>query len=128
MPTIESPLPAAARARTLSNRILTWTPRIAVTAWAGFWAWFVVMAGTTDFHQGLRGTIPVVIAWLGALSALTAAVWIWPRVGGILMVIAGIGAACYFNNSGARLLLAAPAVVVGIAALASASARTKRSV
>ena len=102
----------------LGSQILRWTPRIAVTAWAGFWAWFVVMAGITDFHQGLRGTIPMVGAWLVALSALTATVWIWPRIGGILMLMAGVGAAFYFNSTGARFLLAVPAVVVGVTALA----------
>jgi hypothetical protein len=103
--------------RRLSDRVLIWTPRVAVSAWAGFWIWFVLMVGTSDIAQGLHGAIPAVAGFLGALTALTAAVWIWPRLGGLALMAAGIGAAVYFPNNGARLLLAMPAILIGVVSM-----------
>jgi hypothetical protein len=91
-------------------------------AWAGFWAWFVVAVVVSEARHGVHGGIPVAGAWLAALSALLVAVWRWPKVGGLAMIVAGIGAAVYFNNSGAQLLLALPAVAIGGLALAAAYA------
>ena len=110
------------RNRALGNTILRWTPRVAVSAWAGFWAWFVLAVGISDVRDGLVGAVPIVGAWLAALGALTASIWIWPRAGGALMIGSGIGAAVFFDNPWARVLLALPAVLVGLVSLLSPQA------
>jgi hypothetical protein len=103
----------------IGGRVLRWVPRIAVTVWAGFWGWFVLMAGSSDLRQGLAGTGPILAAWLGGLATLVIAVWARPRLGGILMVAAGVAAAYLFPRTDTRLILALPAGVIGLAALLS---------
>ena len=104
---------ASIEART--SRVLRLTLRGLVLAWAGFWSWFVVMVSLGE-SPAPPWWIPV--AWLAGLTALVVLVWRWPTFGGLVLVAAGVWAALYFDNSGARALLAAPALVIGIGCLA----------
>ncbi len=109
-----------ALARTSTRYIaFKWGPRLACLAWAGFWAWFVVVVGVSDIRSGLHGTGAVMAAWLAGLGALTFTLWRWPRIGGLVFIAAAIAAAVYFASPGARLLLSLPALVIGAAAVLS---------
>ena len=82
--------------------------------WAGFWAWFVVMVSIGE-PPAPPWWIPA--AWLASLVALVALCWRWPTWGGLGLLAAGLWAGAYFANSGARTLLAAPAVALGLGCL-----------
>lgn len=96
-------------------RLFRFLQRLLLVAWAGFWAWFVLAVSFGD-EAPPPWWIP--LAWLGALAALVALCWRWPKVGGLVLVAAGLWAGVYFDNSGARTLLAMPAVALGLASLA----------
>jgi hypothetical protein len=55
----------------------------------------------------------VPFAWFASLFVLVALCWWRPVLGGALLVGAALWAGWYFANGGARLLLAAPALVLG---------------
>jgi hypothetical protein len=97
----------------LLSRILRSALRVSLVAWAGFWAWFVLAA---SLDQPPPLWIPV--AWLTSLSLLVVLGWRWPRLGGFVLVAAGAWSATYFDHPGARALLSAPALVIGIGCLA----------
>lgn len=76
--------------------------------WAGFWLWFsvsVVLSERTLAWQPY--------AFIATIIGLAAAAWRFPRIGGILMIAAGVAAAYYYDNVWARGLLATPAIVIG---------------
>lgn len=85
--------------------------------WAGFWAWFVVAVSLGE-APAPPWWIPA--AWLASLAGLVVLCWRWPALGGALLVAAGLWAGVYFASSGARALLAAPAVALGLGCLALA--------
>ena len=82
--------------------------------WAGFWAWFVVAVSL-----GEKPAPPwwVPAAWLVGLGGLTAAGLLRPQVGGALLCAAGAFCAVYFRNPWAELMLAAPALLLGVGAV-----------
>src|SRR5262245_52090732 len=97
------------------NRVLRILLRGLSITWAGFWAWFVVVVSLGE-NPAPPWWIPV--AWLTSLATLVVLVWRWPRVGGLVLVASGVLAAVLFDNPGARALLAAPALALGIGSLA----------
>jgi len=99
-----------------------WPGRILVLAWAVFWGWFVLMVGGGEILHGTYQGVPYVATWAAALTGLTICVWRWPVLGGVLMLAAGLFAVVYFPSNGARLLLALPAGVIGVLAIAGAYA------
>lgn len=83
---------------TPGNRRLVWLiVRIAVKvlllSWAGFWTFFVVASAAS----GGWGAVPYAARILIPLLALTVAAWFWPRLGGILLALAGVAAILYFH-------------------------------
>ena len=90
-----------------------WSLRGLVWLWAGFWSWFAV-GGLVSGEEG---------AWTHLLTpagpALTMALLaIWrPATAGVLLTAAGLGALVWFNHPFARLVLAAPAIVLGVGLL-----------
>src|SRR5262249_23962672 len=103
------------------TRILALVVRWLVLAWAGFWAWFVVAVSIGE-PPPPPWWIPT--AWLAGLTVLRLLCWKRPLLGGLVLVGAGVWAAAAFDDPGARALLAAPAIVLGLACLAiRASAR-----
>lgn len=97
------------------SRVLRILLRGLSLAWAGFWAWFVV---TVSLGESPAPPWWIPVAWLGSLATLVVLVWRWPTLGGLVLVAAGLWAAAYFDNAGARALLAAPALVLGVGSLA----------
>lgn len=89
--------------------------RVLLIAWAGFWAWFVLAVSL-----GEPGPPPlwIPVAWLSGLATLVVLGWRRPTLGGIALVATGIWSAIYFDHAGARALLAAPAIGLGLGALA----------
>lgn len=97
--------------RILPERVVLLVLRSLVVLWAAFWLWFIAAALISEpSWEGLRHG--GVIAF--AILAAAAAACIHPPVGGVLLIAGGVFAAWFFNNDGARALLAAPAVVLGI--------------
>jgi hypothetical protein len=90
--------------------------RALLIAWAGFWAWFVLAVSFGGKEAAPPWWIPA--AWLSALALLVFLGWRWPKAGGIALVTAGLAAAGFFHNPWARLLLAAPAILLGAGCLA----------
>lgn len=93
--------------------IAPWAVRGGLLLWGGFWAWFVLAVGIGDIRSGLAGTAPVMAAWFVSLTALVAAAWRWPRLGGLALIVSGIGAAYFFQHPAPWLMLSLPAVVLG---------------
>lgn len=85
--------------------------RLALLGWAGFWAWFVL---SVSLGEPPAPPVWIPAAWLTALAGLVVLGWRWPRLGGLVLVAAGIGLAAVFRHPGAQALLAAPAVVLGL--------------
>jgi hypothetical protein len=98
-----------------ARRVLWLALRGLVLAWAGFWAWFVLMV---TFGESPSPPWWIPAAWLASLAALVVLCWRRATLGGLALVAAGVWAAAYFDNPGARALLAAPAIFLGLACLA----------
>jgi hypothetical protein len=96
------------------HRALRLAVRGLLTVWAGFWTWFVL---AVSLGESPRPPAWIPVVWLASLALLVVLAWRWPRLGGIVLVAAGAGAAFYFPNPGARALLAAPAVGLGLGCL-----------
>lgn len=97
------------------KRVLRLVLRGLLLAWAGFWAWFVVMVSLGE-SPAPPWWIP--LAWLASLAGLVVLCWRRPTLGGLALVAAGAWSAYYFDHPGARALLAAPAIGLGIGCLA----------
>ncbi len=97
------------------RRALSLLLRALLVAWACFWIWFVLAASS---GESPAPPLWIPAAWIGGLTALAYVTWRWPIVGGIALIAAGVWSAFYFPNSGARSLLAAPAIVLGLGHLA----------
>lgn len=94
--------------------------RAALLLWAGFWAWFVAAVSLGE-EPAPPPWIP--LAWFGALAGLVLLCWKRPVLGGLVLVAAALWAGWYFANGGARALLAAPALALGLGFLALGRAR-----
>lgn len=94
-----------------SRRPLRLVLRVALLAWAAFWAWFVAAVSLGE-EPAPPPWIP--LAWFGALTALVLLCWKRPRLGGLVLCAAALWAGFYFANGGARALLAAPALALGL--------------
>ena len=97
-----------------SNRVLRFAVRGALLAWAGFWIYFV-LAVTFGEPPPPPWWIPT--AWITGLAALAFAAWRWPGMGGLALIGAGLVLAAKFDHPGARALLSAPAIGIGIASV-----------
>lgn len=99
-----------------------WIARAALVIWVGFWAFFTVgellSASTGGWSHVLVPMAPVLVFAVGA--------WVRPIVGGSLLIAGGIAAFAFFDSVGAWLLLAGPAVGLGIAFLTLGVARARR--
>ncbi|MHC5012832.1 MAG: hypothetical protein ACYTG6_18120 [Planctomycetota bacterium] len=90
-------------------RVIRWVALGLLVLWAGFWTLF---AGAHLLGEGW-GAFPYVLRFVLPVLALLFAAWRWPRPGGVGLVVAGIGAAFYFEQWGTRLLLSLPMVLLG---------------
>jgi hypothetical protein len=95
--------------------ITRWFARFMVVLWAAFWIWFNVATATAENEGRWQH-----VALAGAAAAMAAVSWVWPRVGGVLMIVAGMIAAWRFHVQPADIaLMAVPTVLVGILLLSS---------
>ncbi len=76
--------------------------------WCGFWLWFAISVVSSEPRIAWQP-----VAFVLSVLALTFAACVFPRTGGVLLIAAGMWASYYYDNSGARALLAAPAIVLG---------------
>jgi len=97
--------------RPVLPRVSRFVLRSLLILWAGFWTWFVI---AVSIGEPPPPPLWIPVAWLGGLATIVALAWRWPAVGGAVLVAAGAAAALYFPTSGARALLAVPAVALGL--------------
>jgi hypothetical protein len=100
---------------TTYSRVFRFLLRGLLLAWAGFWAWFVL---AHCFGESPPPPWWIPVAWLSSLGALVGLSWRWPRIGGLALVAAGAWAASLFDHPGARALLSAPAIGLGLGCMA----------
>ncbi len=86
--------------------------------------WFVVAVVIGEIQRGQTAGVPIMAGWIVALTGLTVGLWRWPRLGGLVLIATGIGAGLNLANPCARVLLALPAVLIGVTSLLSPPART----
>lgn len=113
--TSQPSLPADAGRMQRILRYVSATSLGALLLWAGFWLWFSISDVISE----------PTLAWqpytfIGSLVALSLIAWKVPKVGGVLLVAAGLFAGYYFNNIWARGMLALPAMIIGAARVAAA--------
>ncbi len=106
-----SPLLAAAPPSTVhpAGHAARWVARSLLIVWAGFWLWFNIasMVGERDGAQPHLALALITVA-------LAVTCWCWPRIGGVLMIAAGVFAARAFPHTAAFLLLAVPGTAIGV--------------
>lgn len=91
--------------------LISWGASLLTVAWGCFWIWFALMhilgpeSSAADIMPVLLFAAPVLVLSLLAL--------ITPRVGGLLMLPAAVFGAWFFDDAGARMLLATPALLLG---------------
>ncbi len=95
-------------------RVFRHALRALLLLWAGFWAWFVL---AVSLGESPPPPVWIPISWLAGLGGLVVLGWRWPRLGGLVLLAAGIWSAAYFPHPGARALLAAPAMGIGLGCL-----------
>jgi hypothetical protein len=91
-------------------------------AWALAWTAFAVAAASAEGPA----SVPYAAAFVASLAAVLGAAWRWPRGGGVAAIAAGVTGALLVDHLAARLLLFAPAVLLGVLALAAARGRPRR--
>lgn len=90
---------------------MSWGVSLLTAIWGGFWVWFALMHildgenTAADIMTVVLFTTPVLFLSLLALAT--------PRLGGLLMIPAATFGAWFFDDPGARMLLAAPAIALG---------------
>lgn len=91
--------------------LISWGASLLTAAWGGFWIWFAFMhilgddASAADILPALLFATPVLILSLLAIAT--------PRLGGLLLLPTAVFGAWFFDDPGARMLLATPALLLG---------------
>lgn len=92
------------------ERVGMWGAYGLLAVWAGFWGWFSIAEGLSDVAGGwshlLVPLTPIVV--FGGMSL------VWPRLGGVLLAVAGVAGLWSFDGWAADVMLSLPAVVVGV--------------
>ncbi len=79
-----------------------------LVVWGTAWGLFALLVGLS----GLASWYPLL--FIATLAALVLATLVRPRVGGILLILGGMFAAEFFDDRFTTLVLALPAVVLGV--------------
>jgi len=82
---------------------------LAVAAWAVFWVSFVAAALYTEGLGGWRSALRLLAGLLVPVGVGA----FHPRTGGVLMILFGLASGLYFADWAGRLLLSAPAILLG---------------
>ncbi len=72
-----------------------WLARILAVAWAGFWLWFGV-AWAVHERLGWQGVALSTLRPGIPFVAVVVLAWLWPRLGGVIMVLTGFGLAVWY--------------------------------
>lgn len=95
----------------IPESVISWGASLLTALWGGFWVWFALMhvfdgeSTAADLLPVALFTLPVLILSILALA--------FPRIGGLLMLPAAVFGAWFFDDAGARMLLATPALILG---------------
>ncbi|MCR9074672.1 MAG: hypothetical protein NXI07_01400 [bacterium] len=95
----------------IPESVISWSASLLTALWGGFWVWFALMhvldgeSTAADLLPVALFTLPVLILSILALA--------FPRIGGLLMLPAAVFGAWFFDDAGARMLLATPALILG---------------
>ncbi len=95
----------------IANRTISWGASVLTALWGGFWVWFALMH-LVDASDNAADILPVLLFALPVLLLALLAITM-PRIGGIALMPAAIFGAWYFDDPGARMLLATPALLLG---------------
>ncbi len=96
---------------TVPERVISWGASLLTALWGVFWVWFALMhifgpeSGAADIVPALLFATPVLVLSILAL--------VLPRVGGLLLIPGAVFGSWFFDDPGARMLLATPALVLG---------------
>lgn len=94
----------------IPESVISWGASLLTALWGGFWVWFALMhvfdgeSTAADLLPVALFTLPVLILSILALA--------FPRIGGLLMLPAAVFGAWFFDDAGARMLLATPALLL----------------
>ncbi len=91
--------------------LISWGASLLTAAWGGFWVWFALMH-ILDDQSTPADLLPVALFALPVLILSILALAL-PRIGGLLMLPAAVFGAWFFDDAGARMLLATPALLLG---------------
>jgi hypothetical protein len=106
------PLPRLPKPRiAIPDPVLSWGASVLTVVWGGFWVWFALMHILAD--NASASDIAPVVLFAAPVLVLTLLALIFPRIGGLLMIPAAIFGAWFFDDAGARMLLATPALLLG---------------
>jgi hypothetical protein len=94
--------------RNVSKPAVSWIGSACALVWGAFWVWF---AAWHLFDDAPGDALPV-LGFTLPILALSIACVLAPRVGAILMIPSAVFAAWFFDDPGARLMLALPAMLV----------------
>jgi len=95
----------------IPESLISWGASLLTAAWGGFWVWFALMH-VFDAESTTADLLPVALFTLPVLILSILAV-VFPRIGGLLMLPAAVFGAWFFDDAGARMLLATPALLLG---------------
>lgn len=85
--------------------------------WAAFWLWFCLATlASESWPPDLHG-----VGIAAAIASLAAATWLFPRAGGIAMILAAVLSAWFFHHTAALTLLSLPAAIIGIISIFAAT-------
>lgn len=95
----------------IPNSVISLGASLLTVAWGGFWVWFALMHLFSE-ESSAATLVPAALFALPVL-VLSLLALIMPRIGGILLLPAAVFGAWFFDDPGARMLLATPALLLG---------------
>ena len=95
----------------IPESIISWGASLLTAIWGGFWVWFALMH-IFDNESTAADLIPV-MTFAAPVLILSILALIFPRIGGLVLIPSAIFGAWFFDDAGARMLLATPALVLG---------------
>ena len=94
------------------DSVISWGLSLLTLTWGGFWVWFALMSAIGS-ESGAE-LVPFVL-FATPVLVLSLLALLFPRRGVILMMPAAMFGAWFFDDAGARMLLATPALALGAA-------------
>jgi hypothetical protein len=95
----------------IPDPMISWGASLLTAIWGGFWVWFAVMHVFEG--EGTGSSLIPVLSFAAPVLVLSILGMVFPRIGGLLLIPAAIFGAWFFDDAGARMLLATPALLLG---------------